>query len=85
LSPAAFGKLPHLVAPAVRDAVHATGGPPDADGWVTATIPIESVRHAVVDLLKLGADVEVLEPSELRAAITETIRDIVALYRRQPG
>ena len=34
---------------AVGEAVAATAGPPDAEGWVRVVIPIESVEHAVAD------------------------------------
>ncbi|MEV4618828.1 YafY family protein [Asanoa sp. NPDC049573] len=52
----------------------------DDDGWVTATIPIESVDHACGDLLRLGAEVEVLAPPELRDRLADTARKLAALY-----
>jgi predicted DNA-binding transcriptional regulator YafY len=39
----------------------------DADGWHTAVMPVGSIRQACVDLLRFGAEAEVLEPPELRA------------------
>lgn len=53
---------------------------PDADGWTTTRIPIESVRHAQHALLQLGEHVEVLEPAELRAAIEQAARALAARY-----
>ncbi|HUQ54209.1 YafY family protein [Lentzea sp.] len=41
--------------------------------------PTESTRHAVADLLKFGADVEVLAPAELRRelmGVVEAMRDV---------
>jgi predicted DNA-binding transcriptional regulator YafY len=58
--------------------------PPGRHGWVRAVLPIESVRHAHVEFLKLGADVEVLDPPELRAMITDTVRALAARYTPAP-
>ena len=40
----------------VADAAEASASPPDGDGWVTATVPIESLTHAHGELLRLGDD-----------------------------
>ena len=53
---------------------------PDGPGWHRLVIPIESAAHAAEDLLGLGTDVEVLEPSSLREVIVATARDVLALY-----
>ncbi|MBI3437436.1 MAG: WYL domain-containing protein [Proteobacteria bacterium] len=45
-----------------------------------AEIPIESVTLAARQLLRLGAEVEVLTPTPLRAAITREAADVAALY-----
>ncbi|MGW4212236.1 helix-turn-helix transcriptional regulator [Lentzea sp. NPDC004789] len=42
--------------------------------------PTESTRHAVADLLKFGADVEVVAPVELRHELIETIKAMQDLY-----
>lgn len=52
----------------------------DADGWARVTIPIESVKHARWQLLRLGASVEVVEPAELRALMAETITELSRMY-----
>ncbi|MFD7875935.1 helix-turn-helix transcriptional regulator [Streptomyces sp. NPDC059766] len=81
IAPALFAALPdHLDAVLVR-AVEASAGPPDADGWVTATVPLESVDLAVPTLLSLGPDVEVLAPEELRRRIAETAAAVLDRYR----
>ena len=54
--------------------------PPDADGWVELTVPIESVAHAHGELLRFGADLEVLAPPELRARVAATAASLVARY-----
>jgi predicted DNA-binding transcriptional regulator YafY len=66
--------------PAVRRAVEDSAGAPDRDGWVTATIPIESVEHATGQVLRLGAQAEVLSPPELRARIAQTVDQLAARY-----
>jgi len=53
---------------------------PDAEGWVTTRLPIESVRHAHHSLLQFGADLEVLEPAELRELIAGSARRLAARY-----
>ena len=39
-----------------------------------------SVDQATADLMRLGTDAEVLEPSELRSRIAETARRLADLY-----
>ncbi len=55
---------------------------PDADGWATARLPIESVRHAHHSLMQLGEHVEVLEPPELRDLIGRSARILAERYPR---
>jgi predicted DNA-binding transcriptional regulator YafY len=43
-------------------------------------VPVESVRHGHTEFLRLGADIEVLEPAELREMIETTVRAFAALY-----
>src|SRR5262249_9693579 len=49
-------------------------------GWVKAEIPIESVKLAARQLLRLGAEMQVLEPAALRNAIAREAADVAALY-----
>ena len=58
---------------------------PEPDGWTRATLPIESLAHAHDTFLALGADVEVLEPAELRARLTATVTALAARYAVPPG
>ncbi|WP_169952595.1 YafY family protein [Microbispora sp. H11081] len=73
-------RLGEVMSSVVATAVAGTAGPPDERGWVTATVPIESVTHARTEFLKLGAEVEVLEPAELRDEMEATARALAALY-----
>ncbi|GLZ38669.1 transcriptional regulator [Actinokineospora sp. NBRC 105648] len=81
LSPAAFQLLPDYADPAVNRAVAETAGPPGPDGWRQAVLPIESVDRAVSVFLRLRAEIEVLEPVELRQALADTAAAIAALHR----
>lgn len=65
--------------PAAR-AGRAAMSAPDADGWTTTTVPIESVRHAHHALLQLGEEVDVLDPPELRELMTRSARVLAARY-----
>ncbi|GLY50046.1 YafY family protein [Lentzea sp. NBRC 102530] len=49
-------------------------------GGFRVTIPIESVAHATGMLLRLGGEVEVLEPAELREQVTAAVRRLAELY-----
>ncbi|MCM0677517.1 WYL domain-containing protein [Micromonospora phytophila] len=80
LSPRGRQRLREVATELVAAAVDASAGPPDDAGWVTAVIPIESLTHAHGDLLRLGADVEVLTPAALRERLAATAADLAALY-----
>jgi len=51
----------------------------DGEG-VRVTIPIESLGHATGMLLRLGGEVEVLEPAELREQVTAAVRALASIY-----
>jgi predicted DNA-binding transcriptional regulator YafY len=80
LSPAALDRLEHLMGRAVADA--AAAGRPQPDGWVLARLPIESDSHAEGEFLRLGAQVEVLEPAALRDRLARTAAGLMELYAR---
>ncbi|WP_030270379.1 helix-turn-helix transcriptional regulator [Streptomyces sp. NRRL B-24484] len=50
------------------------------DGWTEARVPVESIDHAHDEFLKLGTDVVVLAPAELRDRIAGTVRALAAHY-----
>jgi predicted DNA-binding transcriptional regulator YafY len=58
----------------------ATAGPPDAAGWVRCDIPIEPIEYGIADLLRLGEEVEVLGPPELREAMRMVLQRITRFY-----
>ncbi|MEV0702059.1 YafY family protein [Saccharopolyspora sp. NPDC050389] len=80
LSPHALDRLSHLVEPAVAQAARRTAEAPDADGWTRVTVPIESVDQALPELLKLGAEAEILAPAELRERLTTTLDALNRIY-----
>ena len=66
---------------AIAESAERTAGKAARDGWVRVTIPIESVEHAAGELVRLGADGEVIEPAGLRSRIAAVARDMARLYR----
>jgi predicted DNA-binding transcriptional regulator YafY len=80
LSQAGRDRMCEIMSPAVISAAEATASAADEHGWVTAVVPIESLIHAHQDFLRLGADVEVLEPDELRLQLAQTARSLAAIY-----
>lgn len=72
------------LAPGVR-LPRAVDGRVDDDGWTLARVPIESVAHAQAEFLRLGADIEVLKPPELRERIARTVAELAARYGNSPA
>lgn len=67
------------MSPEVTAAIDATPRPHEG-GWVTAVVPIESLQHAQSSFLSLGAEVEVVEPENLRATMARTAAGLARLY-----
>lgn len=72
--------LSGLGALAVRTA-NETAGPPDNAGWIRCEIPFESTEYGVCEMLRLGAEVEILAPISLRQAMREMLVKISRLYQ----
>jgi predicted DNA-binding transcriptional regulator YafY len=83
LSPRGVERLAHLMNPVVAAAAE-RNAMPDCDGWVRTCIPIETVQHALGELLRLGADVEVLAPLELRRRIAAVAAAMTRVYGGEP-
>lgn len=83
LSPHGWESFASHVLPAVARAAEESVEPDGA--WVRVTIPIESVGHAASMLLRMGGEVEVVSPPELRAHVTSMVRSLAALYLSSPG
>jgi len=69
LSPKGVAHLPSLMPSAVIPEVLAAAPPPDADGWVTVTIPVERDDIGVSQLLALAGDVEIVAPRSARGQL----------------
>ena len=80
LTPRGMRLLEHLYPSSFR-ATTEIDPEPDKDGWHRATIPVGDPRHASLELLRLGAELEVLEPVELRDALRDMANAMLDLYR----
>ena len=80
LTPAGIEALPDILGPRAARLVSRTLEPEDDEGRRRARVPLESVPHAAAGLLRLGTDVQVLEPPELVAHMGTTIRAMARLY-----
>lgn len=85
LSPAGLRALRYAVAARFAYDEAVTGaGEPDGQGWVVTRLPVESVEVAYHMLLALGPEVEVLDPSQLRARMAAAAERLAARYRDHP-
>ncbi|MGW0659923.1 helix-turn-helix transcriptional regulator [Streptodolium elevatio] len=80
LSPRARAAVAGLFGPQRERVVAETESAPDAEGWVKAVLPLETMRFGALELLRFGPDVEVLAPPELRADVEATARAVMAVY-----
>jgi predicted DNA-binding transcriptional regulator YafY len=49
-------------------------------GWTEAWISVDSIEAAVMDILALGTEVEVVDPPELRNLVRDTALNVGRLY-----
>ncbi|MEV0490875.1 WYL domain-containing protein [Streptomyces atratus] len=82
LSPKGRERLPANVPPEVVRAFDATAKAVGDDGWIEAVIPTESTEHACGELLRLGIDVEVVAPEELRQVMADAVCVLAWTYGR---
>ena len=66
----------------VRPGPHVVAGRED---WVEAWVRVDSAGAAVLDMLALGAEVEVMHPPRLRAQVLQTARRIAELHSGDDG
>jgi predicted DNA-binding transcriptional regulator YafY len=69
--------LSHALADAADQTARTDAAVP---GWQRVTIPIESIEHATGQLLRLGAEAQVLKPAALRQQLAQTIAAMAAIY-----
>lgn len=72
-----------LLGPYVVQAVAKTASAPDEQGWIRCTIPLESAEFGISELLRLGADVEVVSPTSVRTQIAEALRNALQHYAKR--
>jgi predicted DNA-binding transcriptional regulator YafY len=80
LSPRGRQMLPHLFNPFAARAAEQSAGPPDEHGWVELVLPVESLEYSHYELLRLGPEVEVLAPPDIRDRLTASIAAMAAMY-----
>ncbi|HEY5337159.1 MAG TPA: YafY family protein [Rhizomicrobium sp.] len=80
LSPRGMDGLTAL-GPYIAAAAASTAGKPDRAGWVRCRLPLESLDTGVRELLRLGAEVEVIGPPDLRAKMQETLAAMTQRHR----
>lgn len=81
LSPRAVELLPYLFNATTARLTMERAGPPDQEGWIEAVLPTESVDHAYHELLRFGADAEVIAPPELRTRMAEAAHALARIYQ----
>ncbi|WP_127504478.1 helix-turn-helix transcriptional regulator [Actinoplanes solisilvae] len=80
MTAAALERMGYVFPPEMSRVARAEAGEPDETGWLVTRVPIESVRHGHIELLKLGAEAEVLDPPELRECFVATARGLASTY-----
>ena len=68
------------MAPAVKSAIEASEPQPDSSGWASFIIPIEDHAFSLRELSKIGPELEVLRPPQLRAGLADIARRMAAIY-----
>jgi predicted DNA-binding transcriptional regulator YafY len=79
VSPSGVLRMRTLLSAAVTTAVR-NDGVTEPDGWTRARVPIESTDQALRDFLRLGADIEIVEPAGLREHAARTVTAMARLY-----
>ncbi|MGI5232461.1 helix-turn-helix transcriptional regulator [Actinoallomurus sp. CA-142502] len=83
LSPRGMRTLRFAVEPPAFEQAHEAAGSPDEQGRVTTRLPVESLDVAYDMLLRLGPEVEVLDPPRLRTRMAEAADRLARMYRAQ--
>lgn len=60
---------------------HTTVEPADATGWHRATMPVGNPSHGCGELLRFGAELEVIGPPQLRLAMERLVSHLAQRYR----
>lgn len=71
------------MSPTVKSAIEAQDWPVEADGWSRLTIPVEDLSFSTRELSKIGPEIEILSPPDLRAGLTDIANRMAALYAQR--
>ena len=52
----------------------------DEEGYFILEIPFTEEHELIMDILRFGPDVEVLEPTSLRQSVSKKIIEMIAVY-----
>jgi len=74
-----FRSAPSIATSITMDCAHRKLG---REGWVEAEIPVESIEYSARQLLRLGAEIEVVSPPSLRAAVAAEVGKVAAIYAK---
>lgn len=80
----ALKEIEHMAPPYVRANLQLSADA-DESGWRIARLPVAHERMAVSEMLKLGPEVEVIDPPELRLAMQRAIETLMARYTPAPA
>ncbi|GAA2517356.1 helix-turn-helix transcriptional regulator [Winogradskya humida] len=80
MTSSALARMQYVFPPEMTRVAQSAASEPDESGWLTTTVPIESARHGHIELLKLGAEAEVLAPPELRSLFAATAEGLGTIY-----
>jgi predicted DNA-binding transcriptional regulator YafY len=69
-----------LLGTQIVDAAKKSSGKPDRRGWMRCTVPIETGETGLRELLRLGDEVEVVGPAELRAQMASMLASMSRHY-----
>ncbi|MFY8102313.1 MAG: helix-turn-helix transcriptional regulator [Allorhizobium sp.] len=83
LSPWGLKEIEHMAPPYVRAHLEVIGEP-DENGWRVMRLPVAHERMAVSEMLKLGTEVEVIDPPQLRLAMRRAIETLMGRYGETP-
>lgn len=79
LSPWGIDMMEELLPPYVRTGA-AVSEEADARGWRRVALSVGSMDHAAMEILRFGADAEVVGPPELRAKMAEIVGTLANVY-----
>jgi predicted DNA-binding transcriptional regulator YafY len=81
LSPAGVRMLPSVIEADVAVAALDQAGPPGPGGWAEVELALEEGEIAAWQLLRLGTEVEIVEPGTVRAAFADIARRMAERHR----